>query len=647
MQILAMLLAVWMTAADTQPSTRVLELPEWNESMTGREVSWKLGSKARQVRIWGEQLSGEGVYFEEFLPALFVRTLVLDECDWADGELEWMFTGPHAGFTLRIRPDHLVVAQRFYDSYALNEFEGHQVKPGRHPEKAWFHDEVSFTGRLESIRVLLTHNLKLHVYLNGYSVVEQVCLFDVDRHQLQFRRDKGSLVGRMFIPGTKTVEVRVERDQRHQRMLGFGGIVTPTAYRQLSEQGKRRWWELLCEYNLLIQREYPNGTRLNREMDNYDNIDDASPHYYGDNFPNGEISDFGYMRTLRRLGGQVWYEMWALPHWATMTYTDVEGKVWPEAADPERYAEAMVNYCRASAEKAGAPPEIVGVQNEIAQPPAIWYRMVEILRTELDAAGFGDTKIHMSDAGYLKWSIDWAKSYLQSPETWTTVDYAAAHAYDYQLYFHRPDGYDPLLKEWRALTGDKPFLLSEVCINRPLYQHPSYRIALVMGELYHKTLVISDASAVSFCWMLINIVQPSYGWSRTLFVVDRQGGFVPASKNNHLRVYGSYSRRIKRDMQRVSVCCDDDDLLVSAFVDRRNKLTVVLLNRGVSVRQARIAGADGFAGMEVTDPYRANRILPAPRPDDQGAYAVEIEPGAIVTLFNVELNRVPEGFEMD
>ncbi len=69
---------------------------------------------------------------------------------------------------------------------------------------------------------------------------------------------------------------------------------------------RRRWWELVCEYNLLIQREYPNGRRLNPDMGNWDRLSDATRHFYGDNFPNGEISDFDYLRTIRRLGGQVW-----------------------------------------------------------------------------------------------------------------------------------------------------------------------------------------------------------------------------------------------------------------------------------------------------------------------------------------------------
>ncbi len=41
------------------------------------------------------------------------------------------------------------------------------------------------------------------------------------------------------------------------------------------------------------------SARLSSKMDNWDRIEDASPHYYGDNFPNGEITDFDYLKKVR------------------------------------------------------------------------------------------------------------------------------------------------------------------------------------------------------------------------------------------------------------------------------------------------------------------------------------------------------------
>ena len=63
------------------------------------------------------------------------------------------------------------------------------------------------------------------------------------------------------------------------------------------------------------------GSELKPDLSNIDNLADATPHYYGDNFPNGEVSDFNYSKQALALGGEVVYEMWALPPWATQPYT--------------------------------------------------------------------------------------------------------------------------------------------------------------------------------------------------------------------------------------------------------------------------------------------------------------------------------------
>jgi hypothetical protein len=103
---------------------------------------------------------------------------------------------------------------------------------------------------------------------------------------------------------------------------------------------------------------------------------------------------------------------------------------------------------------------------------------------------------------------------------------------DYQNFFTNPDGFDSLLTQWKELAGDKPFLSTELCINNDKYQWPAYRVALTMGQLYHKNLVLADASAVCYCWTLLNVVQPSFGWTRTLTVPDRGHGFVPVAPSH-------------------------------------------------------------------------------------------------------------------
>ena len=117
----------------------------------------------------------------------------------------------------------------------------------------------------------------------------------------------------------------VDAAKVHQSMMGFGGSPSVPAYAELSEDGKRMYWQMLKRYNLLVDREYPMGTQLKQDLSNVDDLKDATPHYYGDNFPNGEVSDFEYSRRTRELGGIVLYEMWALPSWAIEAYTP-EGK---------------------------------------------------------------------------------------------------------------------------------------------------------------------------------------------------------------------------------------------------------------------------------------------------------------------------------
>lgn len=585
------------------------------------------------------------MYFQEFLPALFEHTLVLDTVDPEGGAFEWIFTGDHGGFTVRVEDSQVCVYQRFYDSFGFNELEGERVKASRHPEKRWVESAATFTGRLRAVTVTLDHRLGLSVALNGRQLIHQVCLFDVSRHQLRLVGRKGQVRGRLVKPDVKGTVVRIDRGRKHQKMLGFGGIATPTAYAQLSPEGKRRWWEIVCEYNLLIQREYPIGTRLNPDMDNWDRLQDSTPHYYGDNFPNGEISDFEYLKALRRLGGRVLFEFWELPPWAKRDWKDGEGKLHRGVADPEAYALAMVRYCQVSKEKAGAPPDIVGIQNERSQPPEVWHEMTLMLRRELDRAGFKLVRIHMSDSGTLAGGLKRAEAFRRSTSAWEAIDYAATHMYDYQGHFTGPDSYDALLLKWKRLYAAKPFLSTELCVNSSRYQWPTYRLAFVMGQLYHKNLVIADASAVLYCWVLLNVVQPSYGWTRTLFVPDRSHAFIPAPSSYQLRVYGAYSRRIREGMVRVGAETSSRDLLASAFVGEGEAMTVVLLNRSTSPRQVHIEGAGvEFRAVEVVDPYRENEVRPAPAQGSDGITEMFIDPGAIVTLTTVPLGKLREGF---
>ena len=187
----------------------------------------------------------------------------------------------------------------------------------------------------------------------------------------------------------------------------------------------------LRDYNLLIQREYPNGTQLKEDCSNFGNLDDASVHYYGDNFPNGEISDFNYNKIIMDMGGMVVFEFWTLPPWAAQT---VKNANWKTTQKPilDQYTRALVNYCKMSQKKTGRPPHILGIQNEKRQSAEDWQQMTLSLRRALNENGFQDVKIHMHNAPRLEAGIKAARAFTEKNHVWDAIDYCATNLYDYQ-----------------------------------------------------------------------------------------------------------------------------------------------------------------------------------------------------------------------
>jgi hypothetical protein len=417
-------------------------------------------------------------------------------------------------------------------------------------------------------------------------------------------------------------------------MIGWGGIAAPHAYRQLSEHGKKLWWKWVSEYNLLIQREYPIGTMLKEDLSNWDSLEDSVPHYYGSNFPNSEISDFEYLKTIRDLGGIVWFEFWRLPAWM-----NGQGSGVTPVLAIDKYTGAIVAYCMELQRRTGRPPEVVGIQNELTQSAEVWYSMALGLRQALDSEGLTEVKIHMADAGRLSKGIEFARAFSASSEVWKVIDFTASHMYDYQNHFEDPDKFDPVLYQWANLTGDKPFLSTELCINDPNWQVGSYRVALAMGQLYHKNLTIANASAICYCWTLLNVVEPSYGMTRSLFVPEKASGFIPVPSSNQLRVFGAYSRRIREGMLRVETEVLENDLLATAFVSATGGTTLVLLNRSTRPLQITFEGMqDALSWREIVDPYHQNRVE---RVEDPGE-AVLLDPGALVTLSSIPLGSLSD-----
>ena len=266
------------------------------------------------------------------------------------------------------------------------------------------------------------------------------------------------------------------------------------------------------------------------------------------------------------------------------------------------------------------------------------------LRTRLDEAGFDKVKIHMNNAGYLHLGLEWLQKYRETPDAWDCIDYTASNMYDYQNVFTDPDAFDKKLKALKDLSGDRSFISTELCVNDKRYQFPSYRLAFQMGQNYHKNLTIADAVSIAYCWLLLDVEQPRYGWTRTLFVPDRANGFVPVPSSFQLRVYGAYTRRIREGMVRVATKTDHDGLLATAFAGEGGRRTIVLLNRSPNpIRiDVRWPGAK-FTEIESVNPYHANQITAVSGKGDQRD-AITVGPGTLMTLTNVPLIRLPDGF---
>jgi O-glycosyl hydrolase len=570
------------------------------------------------------------VYLHDDLPALFRRTVAFEKDLPPHTKLSWIFTGPHAGMTVEITDSKIRLFQRFYDSTGLAE-------SGSFPEKI-VHDETrSFVGHPRSLTVVVDSHLSVQVLLNGVPVLTEPLVFDLTRHQLMFsgpRNQHLTLAGEVLQQNTGESSITVAPQKIHQTIIGFGGSPSISAYARLSEEGKRQYWDLIRRFNLLIDREYPMGTQLRPDLSNVEDLNEATPHYYGDNFPNGEVSDFGYSRHIRDLGGQVLYEMWALPQWAVEAYTsqgkpimDAWGKPVRTAAKPEVYARIVVDFCRLAQAHSGAAPEIVGIQNEVEQAPEIYAAMTETLRKALDAAGFQKTEIQMADAPYVWMATGRIHDLKRFPRAWQETGFTAAHQYDYQEFLANPDLYDERLREMKNAADGKPFLATEICLNDPHFQEPSYRLALQIGQLYQKDLTEADAEMLLYCWLLLDVEQPTFGGSRSLLVPDRSHGEIPVASSFQLRVMGAFSRHILKGMRRVETHSSKPDLMTAAFTDEKHS-SLIVLNRSTEPQHLQVHWEGvRWTRVELTSFYSENQERPA-------SGELVIQPGEIVTLSN-------------
>lgn len=599
--------------------------------------SFTLGAGETHSGGWGAYSPNERRYFDEFLPALFERTLVVNAPSTKRG-FRWIFTGERASLTIEHNgpTKSLNVSITFYDSPAFDLLDN-LVAPNqparKHPQREVKQASLTLSDSdaPRALTVRLDHKLTLVVLADGAPVLEASSwAHTFSRHQLQLTKGTNPVTFRLLTPQARSVKVTVDSSKTHQTMLGWGGIGTPTAYRELSEEGRRQWWRWVADYNLLFQREYPIGAELNPAMDNWDNLSDAKAHYYGENFPNGEVSDFSYNRAMQDLGGFVIFEFWDFPRWI--------------GENPDAYTKAMVNYCQVAKAKTGSAPFAVGMQNEVHMEQKVVEPFATALRKGLDEHGFKEVKIHMTNASNFRLGFIQLPFYRDNPVVWDKLDFAAVNPYEIADFQGDMDRLDEKLQKWRGLIGDKPFLATEYCsLNRKL-QNDGYLGALSNGQGYHKLLTIADASLIGYCWTILNVEQPSYAMTRTLFGIDRTNGFVPKPYSAQLRVYGAYSRRVQRSMVRTETVSTDPDLMVTAFKGKNGQTTLVLLNRGTTPAEVNWTWPDAKpTTMELTDPYHQNHVLTgAPDP----SHPVIVPGGGILTLSNVPLHSVPANFQV-
>lgn len=570
-------------------------------------------------------------YVHEELPALFERTIALKSDLPAHTSLRWIFTGPHAGLTVELSTSKVRLEERYYDSLGLADAHG------GYPQRTVLEREQSFTGTPRTLTVIADAHLAARVLVNGQPLLDAPLLFDLSRHQLMYaapRAVHSEIAGSLYAPEVIPATVELHSSETYQTMLGFGGSPSIPAYFELSDAGREQYWKILKRYHLLLSREYPMGTQLKPDLSNLDDLAEATPHYYGDNFPNGEVSSFAYNRKIVSMGGQVIYELWALPRWAQEPYNgppllDAWNKRVRVQARPEEYARLVVAYCRKEQAQTGEPPAIVGIQNEVEEPPAVFRAMVLAMRRALDLAGFQQTRIHMADASFLWQGITRAGDLQQDPAAWHDVDFAASHEYDFQEFAANPDLYEDRLRAMRRQIGDKPFLSTEICFNDPHLQDPSYRIAFTAARLYHYNLTDLDSVGLLYCWLLLDVEQPTFAGSRSLLAVDRSRGGMPVPSSFELRVLGAYSRHIYAGMKRVGATSANSDLLVTAFSDGERS-TLVMMNRGTAPRSVTVRGAEWhWRELERVGPEEENFTQPI---ENSSIHGVRVDPGEIVVL---------------
>ncbi len=153
---------------------------------------------------------------------------------------------------------------------------------------------------------------------------------------------------------------------------------------------------------------------------------------------------------------------------------------------------------------------------------------------------FTQTKIHMADASYMFLGIDRAHELSKNPAAWRAIDYSR-RARIRLSGVHRQSR--PLR---RAHEGDARGRGRQAL---PRHGNLHQRSALPGAFVSHRLRrgaalpqepdVNSMPIALMYCWLLLDVEQPTFAGSRSLLAPDRTRGWVPVPTSYQLRVLGA------------------------------------------------------------------------------------------------------------
>lgn len=582
----------------------------------------------------------EYCWLENSLPSLFTRSFQVKNVQLRNATAELLFAGMRGGVRVLFAPEGITVRHEDTDG------QGYPMSGRVHTNERSF-GTVPAPALPYKVRVIVTHDHNLVLTINDQPVLRIGTFHDFFGVAAFIRPVNATSLAEgelQFAPVAEektTATVRLLPQQQHQTMLGWGGITSIPSYHDLSAAQQSAYRDALFENNLLLVREYPASDYLNPTNDNWDSSSAARVHY-NDSEDQGEISDFNFLKEMKRRGAITVTEFWRHPphHYVR----DAAGKLTVQA-DLPAIARSLVRYCQIYRERTGFQPDIIGVQNEpdVAHsvapgflPPTRAAELTRELRIQLDAAGFNRTQIHSANAGQLRNGLQWLDAINADPPARSMTNYFASNVYDYNAF--APDRFDVTLQTMRQKLGGMPFLAIEIGNNHGDKQAHSYRMALGYAQQMHKLLTIGDAVGVAYIWTLLKSTHQNFNWTRTLLYPNRANG-NELEASFYWRIFTAYSRHIKRGMRRIGVESSHPDLLVTAYDDGRGGLTMVIINRASADMEVRFDNVKAKTLSREIVSHTQPNISAGDVKSLSAGFAEIIPGGSIVTYSNVALNK--------